>query len=126
MKLRGICPPVATGSGPRQGSNRHHRVLDPHEHLGGRADEAHAVHLQEVEVGGGVQAAEPPIQIEGGRLEGDPEPLTEHYLERVTGADVLADAFDPGLEVFSRRRLNDEFLTARSIAWRGPDGRTCC
>ena len=66
-------------------------VLALDERLRRRADQRQAAELEQEEVGGGIDPAQRPVELErrGGRR--PLRPLREHDLERIPGADVLAD-----------------------------------
>ncbi len=88
---------------PRNGSNGDSRVLYPHEHLRGRAHEAHPVELQKIQIGRGIQAAQSPVDVEGSRPQSDAESLAEHNLEGISGPDILTDPLHPLLVLLPRR-----------------------
>ncbi len=104
LRQRGVllrAPAAAARS--RDGAHRHGPLLQPHHHLRRRAHQLEAVQLQVEQVRRGVEGAQRPVQVEGGHLQREREPLREHHLEGVPGADVVLHPLHRRLEAAARK-----------------------
>ncbi|MNF62568.1 hypothetical protein D3C84_442520 [compost metagenome] len=78
-----------TGTGDRAHGDQ--AILDPHQHLRRATDYVEVAEVEEVHVGGGVEAAQGTVEIDGRGLEGDRHALGDHHLHAVAGQDVFLD-----------------------------------
>jgi hypothetical protein len=92
---------AAARPGAGDGPHGDRAVLDAHEHLGREPTSARPSSSRKNRYGDGFSARSARYRSNGSRRSGT-QPLAEHDLEGVAGADVLADALDPGLVLGAR------------------------
>ena len=90
---------LAAAAGARQGPHRHPPVHHSDHHLGRAAHQRHAGRADIEHERAGVHHAKRAVDFERMRLDRHLQPLAEHDLEDVAGADVLHALFDRLLEL---------------------------
>src|SRR5690606_24914366 len=91
----------ATRARAGDGAYRDQAILDPHQHFRRRAHHVEVAEVEEVHVRGRVEAAQRPVEVDGGGLARNRHALGDHHLHAVASKDVILYAVDRMLVIFA-------------------------